>query len=121
MLLYRANPLPEVGEAQHKKKGRQKKSPAQNLLVRLRDYQAEVLRFMSDFRVPFDNNQAERDIRMIKLHQKISGCFRSMNGAVNFCRIRSYISTMKKQGFHLLDALTRAIRGEPIIPSFAPT
>lgn len=102
-------------------RGRQKKGVARNLLERLRDYQSEVLRFMHDFRVPFDNNQAERDVRMPKLHNKISGCFRSIEGAVAFCTIRSYLSTMRKQGADLLLALTQAIRGKPILPNFAPS
>jgi len=102
-------------------RGRPKKGIARNLLERLRDYQSEVLRFMHDFRVPFDNNQAERDVRMPKLHNKISGCFRSIEGAVAFCTIRSYLSTMRKQGANLLSALAQAIRGKPILPNFAPS
>src|SRR3990167_460123 len=112
------NPLPEKRIGQ---RGRQKKGLARNLLERLRDYHNDVLRFMFDFRVPFDNNQAERDVRMPKLHNKISGCFRSNEGAVAFCTIRSYLSTMKKHGVNLLLALTQAIRGNPILPNFAPS
>ncbi len=80
------------------KRGRLKRSKSRNLLERLMDYEADVLRFMVDLQVPFTNNRGENDIRMTKVHQKISGCFRSMDGAKGFCRVRGYLSTCRKQG-----------------------
>jgi transposase len=74
------------------------RSKAANLLARLDRHRDDVLRFTIDFRVPFDNNQAERDLRMAKLQQKISGCWRTLAGAETFCAVRSYISTARKQG-----------------------
>jgi transposase len=70
---------------------------------------------MTDFRVPFDNNGSERDLRMLKLQQKISGCFRSVQGAVTFCRVRSYLSSVRKQARNLLIALELALEGQPML------
>jgi transposase len=85
-----------------------------NLLRRLERRREEVLRFLMDFAVPFDNNQAERDLRMVKLQQKTSGCFRTEKGARWFCRIRSYISTARKQGRTVMRALEGVCRGKPL-------
>jgi len=86
-------------------KRKPKQSEARNLLERLRDFETAVLEFLIDPDVPFTNNLGERDIRMTKVQQKISGCFRSMEGAKNFCRIRSYLSTCKKNGISASEAL----------------
>ena len=99
------------------KRGRTKKSKARNLLERLRDFETEVLRFMVDKRVPFTNNQGENDIRMTKVQQKISGCFRSLDGAQIFCRIRGYLSTCRKHGIQPTEALKNLFSGT--LPRFA--
>ena len=89
-----------------------------NLLERLQTHKAAVLGFIHDFAIPFDNNQAERDLRMMKLKLKISGCFRSEQGARDFCRIRGYLSTLRKQGLDVLEALVNLFSGiaHSIIP-----
>ena len=93
------------------KRGRTKRSKARNLLERLMDYEMETLRFMDEEQVPFTNNRGENDIRMTKVQQKVSGCFRSMEGASIFCRVRSYLSTCKKHGMRATDALRILFEG----------
>lgn len=111
-----ANPPPERDPRQ---RGRIKQSPVRNLLERLWLGREQVLAFLDDFTIPFDNNQAERDLRMLKVQQKVSGCFRSDSGAHAFGRIRSYLSTLTKQGVQLLAALETVFAGRPLYPSFA--
>ena len=112
--------LPPLGGWPKPKRGRPKKSKARNLAERLDKRQNEVLAFVYDFKVPFDNNLAERDIRMMKVQQKISGCFRSQSGAEDFCTIRSYISTMRKQGIRVWSALGSVFSGDILMPTFIP-
>ena len=88
-------------------RGRKARRPGNNLLVRLRDFQDDVLRFIADFAVPFTNNQAEQDLRMMKVRMKISGSFRTFDGAQTFADIRSVISTARKHGLNILDTLAR--------------
>ena len=101
-----------------KKTGQTKKPKSQNLLLRLEKYKEESIRFITNFQVPFDNNMAERDLRMIKVKQKISGTFMSRAGGKIFARIKGYISTVKKNGHNVMDELQNVFRGEAFVPVF---
>ena len=107
---YKENPYPIPAK---KKRGRPKKGKVLALIERLEKHKAPVTLFIHDFNVPFDNNQAERDIRMIKTKTKVSGCFRSEAGASNYLDIMSYIGTAKKHGINPYEAIRKAIQGMP--------
>ena len=110
-----ANPRPPPAAADAApRRGRPKQSPVRNLLDRLWTYEDEALLFLDDFAVPFDNNQAERDLRMVKVQQKVSGTFRSPRGAHAFCRLRTLLSTWRKQGRSALGALEALVAGRPL-------
>lgn len=97
--------------------GRRRQTLAGNLIDRLETHRDDVLRFTTDFRVPSTNNQAEQDIRMVKIRQKISGCLRSWHGARTFCALRSYLSTANKQRQPTLTALRSLFNGHPWLPA----
>jgi transposase len=113
---YAQNPIAKLPPGP-KRRGRRKQSKARNLLDRFRYHPDGILAFMRDFAIPFDNNLSERDLRMMKLRQKISGTFRNFDALVDFCRIRSYVSTAKKNGLNALDALRRVFVGVPFVPA----
>jgi transposase len=111
------NPAREPEPGSHR---RVRQSPAHNLIKRLSEKREAVLRFLTDLRVPFDNNQAERDVRMPKLKQKVSGCFRSDQGFAHFANIRSYLSTLRKQSADIFKSLVLTFQGSPPMPRLAP-
>ncbi len=106
-------PVLPIGDP--RRRGKKKQHKVKNLHDRLVKHKKEVLAFLYDFSLPFDNNLAERDVRMVKVKQKTSGCFRSDQGAETFCRIRGYISTVKKQGRNVFSALCDAFDGAALI------
>jgi transposase len=108
-----ANPPPS---AKGRQPGRTRRSPAARLLARLDAHRDEVLRSLDDSRVPFDNNQAERDLRMVKLQQKISGCWRTLAGAAAFLALRSYLATARKHRMNPLVVLRQLFQGHPWLP-----
>jgi len=114
-----ANPPPPDGWPQGQR-GRPKKSKARNFAERLAKHAQAVLAFAYDFTVPFDNNLAERDLRMLKVQQKISGCFRSLQGAQAFCTTRTYIASLRKQGISIWTALNSIFSGQLIEPAYTP-
>jgi transposase len=101
-----------INNGSKKKRGRKKKTKELNLLERLRDFENDVLRFMDVDDVPFTNNRGENDIRMTKVQQKISGCFKSIEGAKIFCRVRSYLLTCQKHGISPTDSLKLLFSGK---------
>jgi transposase len=113
-----ANPPPNQ-QRRPGQRGRLAQAPVRNLLERLALAQDQVPAFFDDLTIPFDNNQAERDLRALKMHQKVSGCFRSDPGATAFMRLGSYLATLRKQGHALLAALQTAFVGQPLHPEFA--
>ena len=112
-----ANPVPPRPPGRRR---RPQRSPAVCLLERLQVHRDEVVRFLEDLRVPPTNNLAERDIRMVKLQQKISGCWRTLDGAQAFLTVRSYVTTARKHGVNPLAALRRLFQGNPWMPAPAP-
>lgn len=108
--------LPTLEVPEVRRRGRKKQHPAKNLHDRLVRHKVEVMAYLYDFSMPFDNNLAERDLRMDKVKQKISGCFRSLKGAQVFARVRGYVSTSRKHSLNVFEAIMMAVKGQPFIP-----
>lgn len=109
--------IPTIPKSYAKRRGKEKQHKVKNLWDRLVNYERETLLFMHDFNVEFTNNQGERDIRMCKVKAKVSGTFRSKSGSKSFVKIRSYVSTARKQGINVLEALANAFSNSPFIPN----
>jgi transposase len=116
----RAANSPPPATGRRRRRGRARRSAAARLLARLDTHRDEVLRSLDDLRVPFDNNQAERDVRMVKVQQKISGCWRTVDGAAAFLALRSYLATARKHGMNPLVVLCQLFAGRPWLPAPAP-
>lgn len=115
---FAENPEPQPPPGP-RRRGRPKHTKAQNLLLRLRQHENSVLAFLQDSRVPFSNNQGEQDLRMMKVQQKISGAFRTLEGAQMFARIRAYLSTARKNQRDVFQEIVAALSGQPFMPSIA--
>ena len=113
---YAQNPVADAPTVP-KRRGRRQQTKARNLLDRFHNHPEGILAFMRNFSVPFDNNLSERDLRMMKLRQKISGTFHNFDALVDFCRIRGYVSTARKNGLNALAALRRVFSGDPFVPA----
>lgn len=107
---------PPISWEQPESRGRKKQSKVKNLLDLLNEHRQKALAFMYDFYIPFDNNQSERNVRMMKVQQKISGTFRGVQGANIFCRIRSYIFTVRKNSLSIINNIQAAFEGDPFTP-----
>jgi transposase len=112
-----ANLPPPLPPSEGRQQGRPKQSPARNLLERLWLHQAEVLAFLDDLAIPVDNHQAEQDLHRFKVQQKVSSCFHADAGAEAYCRIRGYVSTLRKRRQALLHALQTVFTGRPLLPA----
>ena len=104
--------LPVIPEKSNKQRGKIAKSDAHNLWQRLKDHEQAILLFAKDPHVPFTNNRAERDLRMSKVKQKVSGCFRTLKYAHAYCRLSSYLQTMANKGYNPLIAMQMALAGD---------